>query len=284
MRGGPPGGGARWAGPLVIGFAPPVAMPSQGMRRPHIVQAMMQTGYRCRGGPRAHDQTDGSHVLPGGAAVRGFTRVEAMVVMSIVAILIVVAMASSQQQSRRRVQASNPIRGNLMSPSKQRSVRAAPDAGHATAGIAGNSLGRRARASRGFTLVEVVVVVAIVGILAAIAIPSYNEYVRRSQRAEARTVLLEAAQFMQRFYSANDRYDAARSGAAVTLPAGLQRVPATGAARYTISLNAVSTTAFTLQAAPGGSMAGDKCGTFTLSSVGRKDVVGATVSAADCWR
>jgi type IV pilus assembly protein PilE len=136
----------------------------------------------------------------------------------------------------------------------------------------------------GFTLVEVIVVVAIIGILAAIAIPSYNEYVRRSQRAEARTVLLEAAQFMQRFYSANDRYDVARGGAAVALPTQLQRAPASGNARYTISLETVSTTAYTLQAVPTGSMSADKCGTFTLTSVGRKDVKNASVSAAECWR
>ena len=147
-----------------------------------------------------------------------------------------------------------------------------------------SQLSRRRATASGFTLVEVIVVVAIIGILAAIAIPSYNEYVRRSQRAEARTVLLEAAQFMQRFYSANDRYDAARGGAAVALPAQLQRAPAGGNARYTISLETVSTTAYTLQAVPTGSMSADKCGTFTLTSVGRKDVKDASVSAAECWR
>jgi type IV pilus assembly protein PilE len=144
--------------------------------------------------------------------------------------------------------------------------------------------GRTRRNAGGFTLVEVIVVMAIIGILTAIAVPSYSEYVRRSQRAEARTILLEAAQFMQRFYSANDRYDQARSGAAVALPASLQRVPTSGAARYTISLSAVSTTAYTLQAQPAGSMTADKCGTFTLTSVGRRDVVDATAPSSDCWR
>ena len=128
------------------------------------------------------------------------------------------------------------------------------------------------------------VVAAIIGILSAVAIPSYTEYVRRSQRAEARTILLEAAQFMQRFYSANDRYDRTRAGAAVTLPDGLQSVPASGAARYVISLSAVSATAYTLQASPRGTMAADKCGTLTFNSVGRRDVANATDTAADCWR
>ena len=75
----------------------------------------------------------------------------------------------------------------------------------------------------GFTLIEVMIVVAIVAILSAIAFPSYQESVRKSKRADARTQLLEASQHMQRFYSQNDRYDQANdaAGTAVALPATL---------------------------------------------------------------
>ncbi len=59
---------------------------------------------------------------------------------------------------------------------------------------------------QGFTLIEVMIVVAIIGILAAIAYPSYAEYIRRGHRAEARAALLQGAQWMERAATATGTY------------------------------------------------------------------------------
>ena len=65
--------------------------------------------------------------------------------------------------------------------------------------------GRRS-ASRGFTLIEIMVVVAVVAILAAVAYPSYMESVRRGWRAEARTALMQEMQQQERVYTQKAKY------------------------------------------------------------------------------
>ena len=68
----------------------------------------------------------------------------------------------------------------------------------------------------GFTLIELMITVAVVAILAAIAYPSYTGYVQRARRTDAKTVLLEAAQFMERVYTERGAYNKKADGSAAT--------------------------------------------------------------------
>ncbi|MBL8253966.1 MAG: type IV pilin protein [Candidatus Competibacter sp.] len=157
--------------------------------------------------------------------------------------------------------------------------------------------GRSQPAERGFTLVELMIVVAVIGILAAIAYPSYQDSVRKSRRADAKSVLLQAGQWMERYYTVNNRYDQDQAGNLVTsTTAGVQSLPNSGLAQspidgatkyYNITLAAVGQNNFTLNAAPiaGTDQANDGCKTLTLTNTGARDVAGgATLTKDQCWR
>ncbi len=61
-------------------------------------------------------------------------------------------------------------------------------------------------ANRGFTLIELMIVVAIVAILAAVAFPSYTDYLRRGQIPEAFTNLSDYRIKMEQYYQDNRNY------------------------------------------------------------------------------
>lgn len=63
-----------------------------------------------------------------------------------------------------------------------------------------------ARRAAGFTLIEVMIVVAIIAILAAVAIPSYRDYIRRGQAAEAFSALSDFRSKMEQYYQDNRKY------------------------------------------------------------------------------
>lgn len=141
------------------------------------------------------------------------------------------------------------------------------------------------RGQAGMTLIELMIVVVVIGILAAIAYPNYTQYVQRGNRAEARSILLETAQFLERNYTLANRFDQDSAGNAVALPFATS--PKTGTAKYNITAayGAAPAQTFTLSATPTGVMTGDACGTITLTNAGVKGAAGVTTAAIvdQCW-
>lgn len=136
----------------------------------------------------------------------------------------------------------------------------------------------------GFTLIELMITVAIIGILSAIAYPSYQEYVKRSNRAEAKAALLENAQFLERNYTESNVYNKDSAGNNITsLP--IPSVPRGGTALYNVTATTLTASTYTLTAAPvaGQRMAGDACGSFTLTHLGAKNLSGNTYTVDQCW-
>ena len=87
----------------------------------------------------------------------------------------------------------------------------------------------------GFTLIEVMIVVAIVGILAAIAYPSYQEYVLRTGRADGMAKLMEIMQAQERFYSQNQTYTANLGAGGLAYNVAANAAVASNEGRYNIA-------------------------------------------------
>ncbi len=134
------------------------------------------------------------------------------------------------------------------------------------------------RRHQGFTLIEVIVVVAILAILAAVAIPNYTEYVQRGRRADAKTALLQLAQWQERRRTETNAY--ATTDAA--LPAGLTTVRSGGTVTYNITV-AAAPAPYTLTATRAGPMGADPCGNFTLTGLGIRGTASGTRTSDECW-
>lgn len=142
------------------------------------------------------------------------------------------------------------------------------------------------RQVRGFTLIELLVVITIVAILGALAYPSYTNSVAKGRRADAQKALLEASQFMQRYYVANNSY-ADSAAKPPTLPGSLAKTSgSSGNVIYTLTVTDADQVGYKIKAVPDGSgpMSKDECGSFVLESSGKRSLEDSKKATGDCWR
>ena len=104
---------------------------------------------------------------------------------------------------------------------------------------------------KGFTLIELMIVVVIIAVLASIAYPSYQESVRKTNRTDAQTEVMDIAHRLQRYKVANFSFIKADNSAVTLTDVNHSgQVPTSGTPFYDLALSNVAAGTWTLTATP----------------------------------
>ena len=126
------------------------------------------------------------------------------------------------------------------------------------------------RGHDGFTLIELMITIVIIGILVGVALPGYQNAVRKSHRSAAQAEMLDIANREQQYLLANRSYTATLSNLGYSVPTEV-------AARYTCTVPSVGSTGlptFTVSCAPTSLQSASGFSTLTLNSTGAKAPTG----------
>lgn len=136
------------------------------------------------------------------------------------------------------------------------------------------------RRMNGFSLIELMVAVAIIGILAAIALPSYSNYIVKASRETAQAELLELAGTQEKIYLNSNAYTSkvtdaytGKTDTDATNPGGLGRTSGTTTdGKYTITLDIVEPAqTFKLMAKPVAGKKQEGNGCITIDQSGKRE-------------
>ena len=143
-------------------------------------------------------------------------------------------------------------------------------------------MGQQRSTQRGFTLIELMIVVVVVAILSMIALPSYNDYIRRGKIAEATSQLGQWRTKMEQYFLDNRSY--VNGGGACGAP-----VPTGGDIKYfTYTCPGPTASTFTLQA-DGVATEGMGGFTYTINQANARQTTAAPAGWAaaamptNCW-
>ena len=131
------------------------------------------------------------------------------------------------------------------------------------------------RGQRGFTLIELMLGIIVIGVLLAVAYPSFTDQMRKSRRADAIAALTALQQAQERWRSNNMAYANFNTAGNGNAPNGLDLPTHSAAGYYSLSIDGLSATNYTLvaRAAQGNSQARDG----TCQSVGVRSANGVLI-------
>ena len=156
------------------------------------------------------------------------------------------------------------------------------------------------KASKGFTLIEMLIAVAIIAIVASVALPYFGEASMRGKRVEGKELLLSAAAKQEQFFGQYVSYTTKAQSTSLSCEGvdcglGLPRI-VSATHKYQLFIETGPTgcepgtanpcRTFILMAAPNGDYKDPDCKALTYTNTGKKGVLDETDTAAinKCWK